>query len=74
MIWDYSGEPVPGALLADIERVADDLDADGATARALAALLDDAEVQALRERMRRVLAEPVLPSPRHRRDLPWPWL
>ena len=74
VIWDYSGEPIPPALLADVERVADDLDADGACAQALAALLDGAEIQMLRERMRRVLAEPVMPSPRTRRDLPWPWL
>ena len=74
VIWDYSGEAVPSALLADIARVADDLHSGGACARALAALLDVAEAQALRERMRRLLAEPSLPSPRTRRDLPWPWL
>ena len=74
VIWDYSGEAVPSALLADIARVADDLDSDGACARALAALLDVAEARALGERMRRLLSEPSLPSPRTRRDLPWPWL
>ena len=74
MIWDYSGEPIPDALLTDIERVADDLASEGACARALAALLDDAELQVLRGRMRQMLAEPVMPSPRTRRDLPWPWL
>lgn len=74
VIWDYSGEPVPDALLADVARVADDLDSEGDCTRALAALLDRSEVDALQGRMRRMLAEPVLPSPRHRRDLPWPWL
>ena len=74
VIWDYSGEPVPDALVADIARVAADLDSGGACTETLAALLDEAEVAALRERMRRVLAEPVMPSPRYRRDLPWPWL
>ena len=74
VIWDYSGEPIPDALLADIARVAEDLDAAGARADALAALLDAAEVAALRERLRCTLAEPVMPSPRTRRDLPWPWL
>ena len=74
VIWDYSGDPIPPALLADIERVAGDLDSDGACAQSLAALLDGSEVQVLRERMRRLLAEPVMPSPRTRRDLPWPWL
>ena len=63
VIWDYSGEPIPPALLADVERVAGDLDSDGACAQALAALLDGAEMQVLRERMQRVLSEPVLPSP-----------
>ncbi len=74
VIWDYSGEPIPPALLADIERVADDLDSDGPCTRVLAALLDGPEVEALRHRIRRLLTEPVLPSPRTRRDLPWPWL
>ena len=74
VIWDYSGEQIPDALLANIAQMTDDLNVDGPCSRALAALLDEAEMQALRERMRRVLAEPVMPSPRTRRDLPWPWL
>lgn len=74
VIWDYAGEHIPDALLADVVRVADGFDAGSADAEALAALLDSAEVDALRERMRRVLSEPVMPSPRTRRDLPWPWL
>ena len=74
VIWDYSGEPIPAPLLGDVARVADDLDSSAPCTRALTTLLDDAEVQVLLERMRRVLSEAVLPSPRTRRDLPWPWL
>ncbi len=74
VIWDYSGDPIPDALLADVARVGDDLDSEGPCTRVLAALLDGSEVEALRERIRRLLADPVMPSPRHRRDLPWPWL
>ena len=42
VIWDYSDEPVPDALVADIARVAADLDSGGACTETLAALLDEA--------------------------------
>ncbi len=74
VIWDFSGERVPPGLLADVERVLRGLERGGACAGALAELLEPAELDALRERIRLLLADPSLPSPRTRRDLPWPWL
>ena len=74
VIWDFSGEAVPPDLLADAGRVLRELDDGGACADALAGLLAPAELDALRERIRRLLANPAMPSPRARRDLPWPWV
>jgi hypothetical protein len=72
VVWDFAGEPVPEALLGDVERVLAGLD--GEAGAPLRVLLSPDEVAALGERMARLLASPVLPSPQTRRDLPWPWL
>ena len=61
-------------MLTDAERVLHELDDGGACASALAGLLAPAELDALRERIRRLLADPAMPSPRARRDLPWSWV
>ncbi len=72
VVWDFAGEPVPPGLLADVERALAGLD--GEPGAPLRALLAPDEVAALGERMAGLLAAPVLPTPRTRRDLPWPWL
>ena len=68
VIWDYAGRRAPDALLADAARVAAGLPA------ALHALLATEETDALAARIRAFLADPELPSPRSRRDIPWPLL
>ena len=75
VIWDFAGEPVPQPLLDDLARLLSLLDtpASGA-ADALTRLLAPEETAALRERTRRLLEDPVMPTPASRRDLPWPWL
>ena len=75
VIWDFAGRPVPDRLLGDIRRVAQGLDADGSGIDGtLGGLLAPSEVAVLRERIRLLLERPVLPHPRSRRDLPWPWI
>ncbi len=75
VIWDFSGRRTPDALLADAARVADDLASGaGPLARALAPMLDESETDALLDRLRSLADDPHLPSPRSRRDLPWPWI
>ncbi|MEK9660024.1 MAG: SCO1664 family protein [Chloroflexota bacterium] len=72
VVWDFAGQQVPAALLQDVERALAGLD--GEAGGPLRALLSPDELAALGERMVRLLAAPVLPSPQSRRDLPWPWL
>jgi hypothetical protein len=79
VIWEHMDEPIPSALLADVERLRDRLDSrlldgpDGPSLREdLAALLDDDELAAMSSRVDRVLAAPVFPSPQGSRPFPWP--
>ena len=75
VIWDFAGSPVPDPLLADAARAADDLaSGDGPLAQALAGKLNEQEASALLARLRRLLDDPMLPTPSTRRDLPYPWL
>ena len=67
VIWEFGGEPIPEALLADIARLVEDGLPD-----ALAELLDAAERKALLRRGRRLLADPRFPSDRAGRRYPWP--
>ncbi|WP_259678317.1 SCO1664 family protein [Arthrobacter oryzae] len=66
VIWDFAGEPIPDALLADIAPLADEVPAQ------LAELLDDDEVAALRRRVRRMLQEGTLPVDLTGMRYPWP--
>ena len=67
VMWDFAGEPVPRALLADIERVA------GAPPPALGDLLHPVEIEAMVHRACAVVAEPTFPEPPPgHRAYPWP--
>jgi len=66
VIWDFAAEPIPGALLEDITRLAEAVPPD------VAELLDDEEVTALQRRVQRLLREGVLPVDRTGRRYPWP--
>lgn len=66
VIWDFAGEPIPGALLEDIIPLADAVPAE------VAELLDGAEVAALQRRVRRVLHDGVLPVDHSGMRYPWP--
>ncbi|GAC1452443.1 MAG: SCO1664 family protein [Pseudarthrobacter sp.] len=66
VIWDFAGEPIPGALLEDIIPLADTVPAE------VAELLDGAEVAALQRRVRRVLHDGVLPVDHTGMRYPWP--
>jgi uncharacterized repeat protein (TIGR03843 family) len=65
VIWDWSGEPIPARLLADLERVASE-------PPPLGGLLDEAELLALARRAQALVEVGRFPAPdsRHR---PYPW-
>ncbi len=66
VIWDFAGEPIPGALLEDIALLTADVPA------RIAELLTEAEVEALQGRARRLLRRKVLPVDRSGMRYPWP--
>jgi uncharacterized repeat protein (TIGR03843 family) len=66
VIWDFAGQPIPGALLEDIAPLAEAVPDD------VAGLLGEEEVTALRRRVRRLLREGVLPVDPTGMRYPWP--
>lgn len=71
VIWDFVGEPIPPAMRADLERLAELLAGSPLTDE-LGGLLSSAEVRALRRRLADLLAEGVFPEPGPGRPYPWP--
>jgi uncharacterized repeat protein (TIGR03843 family) len=67
VIWDFAGEPIPPALLADVQRLLDTGVPD-----ALAALLAREERQALLHRGRQLVAGGVFPVDHSGMRYPWP--
>lgn len=73
VIWDFAGEPIPGDILADVERLRADLASGGELDRGLRALLSPEEVRALERRAGGLLASGEFPQPSDdRRPYPWP--
>ncbi len=72
VIWDFSGEPLPGDLCGDVERALTQLER-GKLGAALANLLSPSETRMLKRRLRATL-EPDwrFPSPTSGWSLPWP--
>lgn len=71
VIWDFGGERIPKRLVRDMKRVEDDLGARDGIAGKLYELLFEEEIEAMVERMRKLMQEPVLPDLRRRRSVPW---
>jgi hypothetical protein len=71
VIWDFGGERIPKRLVRDMKRVEDDLLGRQGMACELYQHLFDEEIEALLERMRKLVQEPVLPDLRRRRSVPW---
>jgi len=65
VVWDFAGEPIPPALLPDVERLA-------AAPPDLDDLLDEWEIKALVDRARQLCARPRFPRPTSDRPYPWP--
>jgi uncharacterized repeat protein (TIGR03843 family) len=67
VMWDFSGEPIPEGLAADMDRIAGDMPPD------LDSLLGPEEVEGVRRRAVAVVRSPEFPAPLpERRPYPWP--
>lgn len=73
VIWDFAGQPVPDALLEDIEKLCMTVDSpQNEFHQKLSALLHDAEVRAFQKRIRRILKTRQYPQPGPGPNYPWP--
>jgi uncharacterized repeat protein (TIGR03843 family) len=71
VIWDFATDPIPPGMLADLRALASRLEAGPAT-EGLSALLDEAEVVAVRRRLARLVEDARFPEPGPGRPYPWP--
>ena len=71
VIWDFAGRPVPGDLLADLGRIAEELRR-GPLRRRMLDLLAEDEVEATAARADELRSAGVFPSPGPGRSIPWP--
>ena len=67
VIWDFGGEPIPDALVADVRRLLD-----AGLPDPLAELLDREERDALLTRAHALLSDPHFPTDRTGHRYPWP--
>jgi uncharacterized repeat protein (TIGR03843 family) len=73
VIWDFAGQPIPAALLTDIERFGCSLeDKRSAFHSRLAELISEAELSACHARVRRLLKARRFPQPGPGPNYPWP--
>ncbi len=72
VIWDFSGEPLPDQVLADLHTLQGDLDEGAPLSQALGYLLSEEELVALRERLERLIQAGHFPEPGPGRPVPWP--
>jgi len=71
VIWDFAGEPVPGPILADVRRLAEELGS-GTLREEMLGLLSAEEIDATADRARRLGASGRFPNPGAGRSYPWP--
>lgn len=73
VIWDFSGQKLPGNLVNDLKRLDNELgDRGSPLRREMEDLLDQEEVGVFRRRVKAFLENPRLPHPEEYRSFPWP--
>lgn len=72
VIWEFAGQPLPDAIVGDLEALQPKLGGGTALVERLRELLSDAEIEALRRRLERLLTTQRYPEPGQGRNRPWP--
>jgi uncharacterized repeat protein (TIGR03843 family) len=72
VIWDFAARPLPDSVLADLQALRELLVNGTQLTQALAHLLSEEEVAALRHRLQRLIETARFPEPGPGRVVPWP--
>jgi uncharacterized repeat protein (TIGR03843 family) len=73
VIWDFADQPIPDAIMNDLESLCQRLeDSDGSYRQSLQKLLSGKEITAFRNRLRRLLDCKRYPTPGSGPNYPWP--
>ncbi len=73
VIWNFAGQPIPSALLSDLDRLIVDLSSDSSFYKELKVFLRKREIKALLTRAAQLINTGIFPeSDNTRRQIPWP--
>ncbi len=72
VIWDFAGDAIAPESIQGIQRAHSSFDGPDGLAGVLHDVLDEVEIEALRQRMANLVEDPHLPYPTSRWDVPWP--
>jgi uncharacterized repeat protein (TIGR03843 family) len=72
VIWDWAEEPIPGAIIGDLEKLREALDTDESLLGQLEGCLQPEEVECTRNRLKALLEAGRFPVPGAYRSVPWP--
>ena len=72
VIWDFAGQPLPEAVLTDLEALVGIVTGDSQLVQALEQLLTGREVAAIRRRLLALIESRSYPEPGTGRVVPWP--
>ena len=72
VIWDFAGQEIPADLLADMQRLVEEIEMAAEWVGQLRALLRLSEVNGVARRARRLLESGCFPTPSSDRPYPWP--
>ncbi|MFC2020294.1 SCO1664 family protein [Chloroflexota bacterium] len=74
VIWDFSGQSVPGKLVSDVSALQKKLKRAKPLREALSRVLAIVEVETLEYRLKKIIDNPVFPYPESHWSMPWPWV
>ena len=72
VIWDFAGEPLPPALMGDLDRLLTTYDDGSGPLAELRTLVSARECEAMRHRVESLLRSAAFPQPISYRSMPWP--
>ncbi|HZU87297.1 MAG TPA: SCO1664 family protein, partial [Anaerolineaceae bacterium] len=73
VVWDFAGQVIPAELLADVQRIINEIETQGTLVVALKPLLRLSEIRAILRRGKDLLEKGCFPLPSgERRVIPWP--